>query len=165
MLNKYLSYIQESSNNVRLFHISNNIIKVLMPRIPDNFYTKKGWEDSTIKRASVAPDIDHCILSIGNNKITNNPKIYMVYEPTDYSKIKVMSNAEIIRRGGLVPDADVTKEYWLLTPTKVKEIAKIKVLKMTNRYEIVPYGPEGKHTEEKYRRAFYWEWKVIEGKI
>jgi len=162
MLDRYLLEITEKVG--RLFHISNNIIKILMPKIPDNFYTKMGWENSTIKRASVAPDIDHCILALGYNKINEGSKIYRVYEPEDYSKIKVMTNAEIVRRG-LVPDADVMKENWLLTPTRVKEIAKIKVLRPSNKYETVPYGPEGRETEEKYRRAYYWEWKIIEGKI
>ncbi len=162
IIEAYMERLQE--NDGRLFHISRGIIKVLMPKVPDNFYTKKGWEDGTIKRASVAPDIDHCILALGYNKINGNPKLYRVYEPLDYTKIKVMTNAEIIRRG-LVPDAKVMKEVWLLTPTKVKEIAKIKILRVTSRYETVPYGPEGRETEEKYRRAYYWDWKVIEGDI
>lgn len=162
MLNAYLESIQK--NNIRAFHISHSIIKMLMPKIPDNFYTKMGWEDKTIKRISVAPNIDHCIVSVGNNKIEERPKIYRVYEPADYSKIKVMTNKEIIRRK-LVPDAKQTKEFWLLTPTKVKEIAKIRILKKTNKYVTVPYGPEGKNTPEEHRRQYFWSWEIIEGAI
>jgi len=163
-LSEYIAFITEDIDNIRVFHISNNIIKILQPKIPNNFYTKMGWEDGKIKRISVAPDIDHCILSIGNNKVAENPKIYRVYEPIDYDKIKVMTNQELIRRN-LVPDAKQTKEFWLLSTTRVKEIAKIKVLKMNEKYVTVPYGPEGKQTPARNRRAYFWDWKLIEGTI
>jgi len=166
-LNEYLQYLHELYQGERLFHISHasrGIIKEMNPRIPDNEYIRNGWEDGTIPRISFALDVDHCILSLGFNKIKNNTKIYNVYEPSDYSKIKVKSNKELIRKK-LVPDAEQTDEVWILNKTKVDNVAQIKIIKPTNRYETVKFGPQGEDTPETYRRAWYWEWKIIKGKI
>lgn len=164
MLESYLWFLNESKIPSRAFHISNNIIKILQPKIPDNFYTKSGWEDKTIKRISVSPDIDHCILSIGNNKIKERPKIYRVYEPIDYNKVRFLSNKEIIKRK-LVPDAKELKEFWILNSVKVKEIAKIKILRQLPRYVTVPIGTQGYETPKNQRRQHFWEWKIIEGEL
>ena len=164
MLESYLWFLNEGKIPPRAFHISNNAIKILQPKIPDNMYTKMGWEDKTIKRISVAPDIDHCILAIGNNKIKERPKIYRVYEPQDYSKVRFLSNKEIVKRK-LVPDAKVMKEFWILNAVRVKEIAKIRILRELSKYVTVPIGPQGYDTPRKNRRQPFWEWEVIEGEI
>jgi len=168
LLNEYLQFLYEAYQGERLFHISHASrpdIKIMIPKIPENEYVRRGWEDGTIPRISFALDVDHCILALGFNKIKNNTKIYNVYEPADYSKIKVKTNKELIRKD-LVPDAEQTKEVWILNKTKVNLIAKIQILNnKTNRYEIVKYGPEGKNTPEKYRRAYYWDWKLLKGDI
>ena len=162
-IHQYLSFITENKSALRAFHVSNNPIKVLIPKVPDNFYTKMGYEDGTIARISVGPDVDHCLLAIGNNKVNEGSRIYRVYEPKDYSKIQIKTNQEIIRRK-LVPDAKQTKEFWLMSRTPVKEIAKIKVIRMADKYVTVPHGPKP-NSPTRERRAYFWHWKVIEGKI
>ena len=158
------TYLRELTESQRLFHVStHHQIKKLIPKIPDNFYTKNDWENKTIKRISVSTDIDHCLLALGYNVI-NESKIFSVYEPKDYSKIKVLSNREIIKKD-YVSDAKQTKETWLLTPTEFKNIAKIKVLRASNKYETVPIVPDGPDTPKENRKACYWEWEVIDGEI
>ena len=147
-IHQYLSFITENKSALRAFHVSNNPIKVLIPKVPDNFYTKMGYEDGTIAR---------------NNKVNEGSRIYRVYEPKDYSKIQIKTNQEIIRRK-LVPDAKQTKEFWLMSRTPVKEIAKIKVIRMADKYVTVPHGPKP-NSPARERRAYFWHWKVIEGKI
>jgi len=166
-LNEYLQYLYEAYQGERLFHISHTSradIKIMIPKIPENEYVRNGWEDGTIPRISFALDVDHCILALGFNTIKNNTKIYKVYEPSDYSKIKVKTNKELIRKD-LVPDAKQTKEVWVLNKIKVNLIAKIQILSPTNRYKTVSHGPNGVDTPEKYRRAWFWNWKLIEGEI
>lgn len=167
-INEYLAFITEDKENIRAFHLSRNVIKILMPRIPNNSYTRMGYEDGKIARISMCPNVDHCLLAFGFNKLTHlreQDKTFRVYEPADYNKIKIITNQEIIRRK-LVPDAKQTKEFWLMTRTPVKEIAKIKLLKPTKRYVTaqLPYGKKP-GTPAWKRKLFFWDWKVIEGKI
>jgi len=153
-------YLKEIQNFSRLFHISvHHLIKTLQPRTPENFYTKLGLEDNTIKRISVCPDVDHCLLALGENVVKDGPRIYSVYEPEDYSSIKILSNKEIVKRK-LVPDAKQTLETWILTTTKFKRIAKIKVLKASDNYEVINVPPVKKNV-----KLWYWVWEIIEGQI
>jgi len=48
---------------MRLFHISSKDLdgRVLVPKIPDNMFTKMGIENNTIPRISFAPDVKHII--------------------------------------------------------------------------------------------------------
>lgn len=55
-----LNYIEESNiiNQMQLFFISTKEnIKRLVPRIPDNFFTRKGYEDNKIPRVCFSTDI------------------------------------------------------------------------------------------------------------
>ena len=38
--------------------------QTLEPRVPDNFFTKKGFEDSKTPRVCFAPTIDQCLMAI-----------------------------------------------------------------------------------------------------
>lgn len=153
-------YLQEIQKFGRLFHIStHHLIKTLQPKIPENIYTKLGLEDKTIKRISVCPDVDHCLLALGENIVKDGPKVFSVYEPEDYSKIKVLSNKEIVKKN-LVPDAKQTLETWILSPAKFKKIAKIRVLKAADKYEVIHVPPVKSNA-----KMWYWIWEVIEGTI
>jgi len=145
---------------MRLFHASardlNN--KVLTPTIPDNILTKLGVENSDIPRVSFAPDVKHCLLAIGYNRIKNGPKILNVYEPENYRTVKAIHSADLVRRN-YVPDADKTLEVWVINKVKVVYTGKIKIISPTRDYvEIsLPTGDKLKN--------YYWKYKVLDGDL
>jgi len=160
MISQYLSYLQESTYPHRLFHLnqSNKERIIITPKIPDNFMTKQGYENNIIPRVSVSPDIKYNILAIGYNKINDNKnKIYDVYEPNNYNKLKILHNSDIIKRN-LVSDAKQTKEIWILNKTLFKRIGKIKITNLSNQYRIIKFGNES-------RRSYFWNYKILSGNI
>jgi len=127
---------------------------VLVPKIPDNFMTNLGYEDSTIPRISVAPTIDNCILGIGYNRIKDGSKKYYVHEPNDYSSIEVISNKEIIKNN-LTPDARITKESWITSKCKFKCIGYIEIGNPKENYEQVFFN------HKEITKQYYWNYKFI----
>jgi len=145
---------------MRLFHISSKDLdgRVLVPKIPDNMFTKMGIENNTIPRISFAPDVKHAILGIGYNRIKNGPKILNVYEPENYTLIK-LKHSDYLSANGYVPDADETLETWVISTVRLKYVGKIKIIKPTSKYIRIklPGNQEIKN--------YYWEYKVINGDI
>lgn len=77
----------------------------LDPRVPSNFFTKNGYEDSTTPRVCFAPSIDKCLAGLSQNL---SGKTYTVYELKDPDKHAVFQpNTKA------VPDADITNELWV----------------------------------------------------
>jgi hypothetical protein len=126
----------------------------ITPKIPKNFMTKLGYEDSTIPRISVAPTIDNCILGIGYNRIKDGNRRFYVHEPEENSSIKVISNDEIVRKN-LTPDAKITKESWITSECKLKCIGYIDITEAKEEYETVFYN--GKEITKQY----YWNYNFV----
>ena len=93
--------------------------EVLKPRVPDNFFTKNGYEDKTSPRISFAPSVGKCLAGLSQNV---EGKTYYVYSPEDISKCQVYKP-----KTKAVPDSAITDELWVANPTKVKQVAKIQV--------------------------------------
>ena len=55
------SFIMRNPNDLK-----DNITK-LKPRVPDNFFTKNGYEDNNTNRVSFAPSIDKCLAGLSQN--------------------------------------------------------------------------------------------------
>lgn len=91
----------------------------LEPRIPDNFLTKNGYEDSETPRVSFAPSIDKCLAGLSQNL---DDKTFYVYEPVDISKCDVYKPNE-----KAVPDSKITDELWITNPVELKPVKKIKI--------------------------------------
>jgi len=145
---------------MRLFHISYNKLNgiVLKPTIPDNILTKVGVENNTIKRVSFAPTVDHALLAIGFNRLKTGPKVLDVFEPENYNSIKFLHNKHL-KRKGYVPDADQTKEYWILNPVRVKYAGQIKLIKPKTKFV------EIKINDRQKIKNYYWEYKVLDGNL
>lgn len=126
-----------------LFHISTKNLgkeKIFTPRIPSNRYeglqvwnTYMGemiYEDDTIPRICVSPDIARCLLAMGLpcHRVTPQIKgyVYVADKPRAVSRDLPMS---------LVPDAIETKEYWILSKTKMKRVGTILVDTKTLEYK------------------------------
>lgn len=145
---------------MKLFHISKNNLdgKTLSPTVPNNIFTKLGVEDNKTPRVSFAPKVDYALLAIGYNRIKEGPKILKVFEPQDYDRLKIITPKELSKRG-LVPDADKTKEYWILNNTRVKYSGKIKIIRPTNKYVEVDVGGGNKI------KNYFWEYKILDGEF
>lgn len=144
------------NKKTKLFHISKKELRVLHADRPDNFFTKTGNEENITSRISMAPDVDHCIVSLGY-KVEN--KEFFVYEPLEYDHLKVVHNDFLVKHR-LVPDADITKEVWILNSSIiVKKIGKIKVYSSIDKHKEVKFIVDGKIKTEK---TFFWKWGWIE---
>ena len=105
---------------VNLFHISpiSNITKL----VPKKTIKPLRGENVRIPRISAAGSIDACFRAIGLN-ISDNEKVkYFVY------KLKITPNTRIIKPSKeLVPDSDITGEYWVLDAVEVECLGYITV--------------------------------------
>ena len=92
---------------------------ILEPRVPKNYFTKNGYEDSTTSRVSFAPSIQQCLAGLSQNV---EGKTYYVYSPADISKCDVYKP-----NNKAVPDSTVTDELWITNPCEIKLKKKITV--------------------------------------
>lgn len=89
-----------------------------MPRVPDNFFTRNGFEDAKTGRVCFTDSVDKCLTALSANV---SGKEYRVYEPDDTSKYVIFKP-----NNKAVPDASITGELWITEPVKIKEVGKIK---------------------------------------
>ena len=110
-----------------LYHVSpNKEIKELVPRV--TVKPMRG-ENVRIARISCAPSIDGCFRAVGLK--TDSSIRYYVY------RLQLDPQARVVRpTPQLVPDRNMTDEYWVLDPTPVENLGYITVTldKKANRY-------------------------------
>ena len=120
--------------------------EILTPRVPDNFFTKNGYEDSKTGRVCFTDDVAKCLTALSAN-VTGRE--FRVYEPDDISKYNVFKP-----NNKAVPDSSITGELWITEPVKVKEVGKIKCVGDDGKDGMqFKYGP---HTAELYGWNYYW---------
>lgn len=91
--------------------------RVLKPRIPDNFFTRNGFEDSTTKRVSFSTSVEGCLRGLSYNLAGRD---FFVHIPAEDCPLYKPSTDE-------VPDAEVTGEVWVCSPVRVECIGSIHV--------------------------------------
>lgn len=104
----------------KLYFISEDNLdgKTLKPRVPQNYFTKNGYEDDQTPRVCFTPSVDQCLTALSQNV---KGKTFTVYEPdTKPSKIYKPNK-------GAVPDSEVTGELWVQDPVKLKKVGKVYV--------------------------------------
>lgn len=94
-------------------------LKTLEPRVPDNFFTKNGYEDSETKRVCLAPSIDKCLAGLSQNL---DGKTLNVYKPVDISNHRVYKPNNIA-----VPDSKITDEMWVCDTVPIKKVGTIHI--------------------------------------
>lgn len=114
---------------MKLFHLdkdTENIIQRFIPRIPDADCRMEG-EDSIVSRICVSTSIDGCLsavpwqCSIEYFADEELPVRVYEFEITDESIL----DYKYLYENGLVNDANITKEHWILesiVPTKIYDI-------------------------------------------
>ena len=146
-IDKSVEEFKESADNKIYFLSEKNMDnQILQPRIPDNYFTKNGYEDKTTKRVCFSKSIDGSLMGLSKN-LTNHD--FYVHVPSDDTSYYSPSTAE-------VPDSKITKEVWVKNPVKVKCIGKIHVSK--------DKGLEGHKFKygDKVAELYDWEWKWVE---
>lgn len=143
---------------MELYHVSANNLdgRVIKPSVPDNILTKTGSENATIGRISFSDSVDTAILAIGRNKLREGPKVLFVHEPQDYNRIKVVGPETLVRKG-YVPDADQTREHWVLNSVRVRMIYRIKLIRETNKCIEIRFGKE----KNDYIKNCFWDFKKL----
>ena len=143
--------INESvEHNPKLYFISTKEnIKYLIPRIPDNFFTRNGYEDNKTPRVCFSTDIGKCLMAL-SNKCTGQK--YYVYQPI--GKYNVISPTK-----KQVPDVEITDEKWICEKVKLSCIGKILCIGDKGEDGIsYTYG----HNNEYKAELYEWNWEWIE---
>lgn len=126
--------------------------KKLIPRIPINYFTKNNYENNSIKRISFSKSILGALAGLSSN-LTNKTLYVHVPNPKP-NKEDIITNSEIIKNK-YVPDAKITKEFWVMKLVILKSIMKIKVIKAKNGMKFY-YG-----TGKNRKSAILYNWKYI----
>jgi len=142
------SALLETKNDKQYYHVSQSNLdgKTLQPSIPNNYFTKNGYEDNKTKRVCFTNSIDNCLRAL-SQKCTNM-ELYVHILDGNYN-VYTPSIDE-------VPDCKVTGEVWVTKPCKVKCIGKIKVIGDRGE-DSLPFK-YGNKTAELYD----WDWEWIE---
>ena len=133
---------------MKLYHLSKISMNddALAPRVPLNYFTKNGYEDSKTARVCLSTSIDGCLRALSQN--ITGLELYVHVADGNY-KAYYPSVEE-------VPDCKVTGEVWVTKPVTLKCIGKIKVIKDKGE-DGIPFT-YGNHKAELYD----WEWKWVE---
>lgn len=133
----------------KLFHLSQSNMDgaTIEPRIPDNYFTKNGYEDGKTKRVCFTPTIGKCLMAM-SQKCTDMELFVMV--PDGKYQVYRPSVKE-------VPDSKITKEVWIKEPVKLMCIGKIKVIGDAGKD-----GHEYTYGDGKKAELYDWTWKWIE---
>lgn len=130
-----------------IYHLSKENLNGtrLIPRVPNNFLVKNGFENAKVMRVSFASSIDGALSALSMNLA--NTDLY-VHIPVS----SVMIHRPSIQE---VPDVKITDEVWALSQVKIKAIGKIHVDSAYDEPLEYKYG--GKYTAALYR----WKWSWV----
>lgn len=139
------SVIMESvSPKIYFLSESNMDGETLLPRIPSNYMTKNGYEESKTPRVCFSTSIDGSLMGLSQN--LKGKELYVHIPDSEVSIYKPSVKQ--------VPDCKITGEVWVKDKVNIKCIGKIKVIKDKglpgHRYM---YG-DGKSAE-----LYDWDWK------
>lgn len=144
-----LEYLQEAGASKGYFRLSlkNMDGEIVSPSIPDNYFTKNGYEDSHTKRVCFGPDINRCLMAMSRN--VTGQEFYVMVPDGEYEIYKPTAKE--------VPDSTVTKEVRIKEPVKVKCIGKVKCTGDAGKPgRVFTYG-NGQKAE-----LYDWKYKWIE---
>lgn len=152
----------ESSPNapgLRLYHLSYGRpvdSKTLIPRIPDNEFVEWGVEDGKTKRVCFSTSISKATLAMGRCKEGQELHVYEV----DYSSVDktALMKSIVTPTKDQVPDVNITKEVWCMTPIKVKYTKTIKLTSIKYEYTLKFQRKDG---TEYVGHPREWNYEVV----
>jgi len=131
----------------QLFHLSLEPIEdtLFKPRVPSNFLTKNGFEDSVTKRISFSTSIDDALKGMSSN--LRGKKLYVYTAPHDTKFV----SPSILQ----VPDSKITAEKWVLKETNVNFVGEIQITNAVEEPFAYTYGDNLKAD------LYGWNWKPL----
>ena len=137
--------LEQKINSPKVYHISasNMNNEILHPRIPDNYFTKNGYEDNMTPRVCFSESIPGCIMAINTKQ--NNAEFYVHVPYGSYDVITPTKKQ--------VPDVEITKERWICSDVKIKCIGKIRTWDKGEPGIKFKYGNK---TAELYEWDYEW---------
>ncbi len=115
---------------------------VLQQRVPENYMTEHGYEDSEKKRICFSTSIDGCLTALGRN--LEKDKVLYVYKPDEKIAVYKPSKKE-------VPDVDITDEVWSdEIEIHVHPVFKLSEFKAIGKGLPYTYGPGKKALEYRW---------------
>lgn len=138
-----------TTKQIQLYFISTREnIKSLTPRIPDNFFTRKGYEDDKTPRVCFSTDIGKCLMAL-TMKCAGQK--YYVYQPAGEYEVITPTKKQ-------VPDVDITDEKWICEKVEVECIGEILCISDKGEDGIpYTYGHKNEYKAELYE----WNWKWV----
>jgi adenylate kinase family enzyme len=151
--NQKFTLNESDTNEPELYCISQEDLdgQTLEPRVPDNFFTKNGYEDGETPRVCFTPSVDKCLMAISQK--CEGIEFY-VFSPEEVSDENIYKPT--IEE---VPDSEITDETWITCPVKLKKVGKIKVLGDSG-LDGHPFN-YGDKTAELYD----WDWEWLEQSV
>lgn len=153
-IQKYKTYfsskmVTESAKNISakdIYFLSDKNFdkQTLYPRVPNNFFTRKGYEDPSTPRICFCSSISGCLIAMARN--LENSELY-VHKAVGNPPIHVCTPKE-------VPDTVITHEIWTTGPTQMKCIGKIKVGRAKDKKLTFRYGDVNTGELSNWN----WEW-------
>lgn len=133
----------------KLYYISEKQLdsNIILPKIPNNYFTRNDYEDSKVKRVCFCKSIDKCLMALSKNC---KDLVFNVYTVDNECNYEIFAPSVID-----APDSKITEELWILSKVKVKFIGKIKCTEVIQNegYEF-SYGT-------KIARLYDWKYEWI----
>ena len=126
--------------------------KILAPRIPDNFFTRNGYEDNTTNRVCFSTSIDGALKALSMNC---KDKDFYVHRPMYSTKLEVLQPTT-----EQVPDCEITGERWIIRPVKLECVGLIRV-----RDDDGKDGEEFTYGDGKVAKLYGWKWSWVSFRI
>lgn len=138
--------IMEGKKTQKIFFISKTSMNedVLAPRIPENYFTKNGFEDNKTPRICFSETIDGALMGLGRN--LEGETLYVHTPEVPVNIIRPTTKQ--------VPDCGITKEVWVTEKVALEYQGKIKVGITIDEPIKFRYG---NNTAE----LFKWNWQWV----
>lgn len=144
---KYEDKVEKISNeNNPIYYISKENLdgNILIPKIPVNYFTEKGYEDGKTRRILFNSNINDGLKGITD---CNKGDCLYIHVPTNDCNYYIPSVDES-------PESKITKEVWVRESTKIKCIGKIILEDILNNE-----GFKFKYGKNKIGELYEWVWK------
>lgn len=127
--------------------------ELLEPRIPDNYFTKNGYEDSKTPRICVAQSIGKCLMGLSQNLTGAELYVHILDEPDK----GVLRKSLYKPTAKEVPDSAITGELWITVPMNIRCIGKIKVISDDGKK-----GHKFTYGDGMEAELYGWKWKWVD---
>lgn len=118
----------------------------LEPRVPSNYFTRQGYENSKTPRICLANSIDDCLIGLAKNI---SGQVLNVYRPVGEFSVKIPTEEEC-------PGTSLYNEFWITS--KCKFIYDQTIIVGFSREKPMYYTYIDKNGESRKAALYKWNW-------